>query len=187
MATGQCWQKSATTPIALNSAVISALHGPSVLASDQCTAVASGLDISPGSNDISNSYPNGLTIGQCCQSCNANSACKAFVWVQSTQICYLKSVSTPTVASTAGLVSGNRGGGAASACTLVNDGYDITPGMNDISNAPSTGLGDCCNQCNSNSACHGFVYVKSNMQCYLKSVSGPINNSNAGIISGGRG
>jgi len=149
-----------------------------------CSAVTSGVDYSPGSNDLT--HQDNTDLAGCCNLCNQNSACKAFVWVKANGQCWLKSVNTPT-ASNINVVSGQRGPPTATPdqCVSVNSGFDVSPGFNDLFHQDNMTLGACCEYCNSNTGCKAFVWVKSNGQCWLKTVNiPPVSNIN--VISGQR-
>jgi len=149
-----------------------------------CYGIQSGINISPGSNDISNSVK---SLGDCCNQCVTTPACKAYVWNEVSSICYLKSANGPQVAqsqSIAGFPSFADAWNSNSdgQCSGVTSGTNITPGSNDISNTPNLDLGACCNLCKTTSGCKGYVWNTADSICYLKSATGPTTPAADSII-----
>lgn len=118
------------------------------------------------------------TLKSCCNACKKDSNCKAWVWSSSQATCWLKSeVGNRFYSKTSqNLYSGYPGErlGTERSCHGVAKGVDIIPGANDISPViPNSNIESCCNSCNNEFRCKGWVLNTEDSKCYLKTVDTP--------------
>jgi V8-like Glu-specific endopeptidase len=118
----------------------------------------------------------------CATECGQEAACKAFTWVASSSVCWLKSA-VPAPMASSGMTSGVKKGLE----------MNVDRGGQDLTNFTlSTGAPETCQaECEKNSQCVAFTYVPQGPQgrspvCWLKTGI-PAPSSSAGIVSGLRG
>merc|ERR1712087_526585 len=114
----------------------------------------------------------------CCKQCDGDSACRAWTWIDGSHECWLKSwvPDQSQWASEDGVTSGLKGSTSLSVgstlqsapCSASSRIGKNSHGTNlrqaDWSNVAE----DCCNQCNSDSACHAWTWIDGSHECWLK-------------------
>jgi len=112
----------------------------------------------------------------CCNQCNSDSACHAWTWIDGSHECWLKSwvPDESQWTSEDGVTSGLRTSAPPSTLQSAPCSASTRIGKNshgtnlrqaDWSNVAE----DCCNQCNSDSACHAWTWIDGSHECWLKS------------------
>jgi hypothetical protein len=108
----------------------------------------------------------------CCSQCIDDIHCNAWTWIDGSHECWLK-MSVPDESqwvSESGVTSGLRQPGLPPHWCCDHAVVDKNShGTNLRQGDLSSDAGQCCNQCNKDTACNGWTWIAGNGECWLKS------------------
>merc|ERR1711933_340696 len=140
---------------------------PSTLQSAPCSASTRIGKNSHGTNLRQADWSN--VAEDCCNQCNSDSACHAWTWIDGSHECWLKAwvPDESQWTSEDGVTSGLRTSAPPSGCSgsVGKNSHGANLRQGDWSNVAE----DCCNQCNSDSACNAWTWIDGSHECWLKS------------------